>query len=285
MSIKKKLLHTLFPVAWKFLTSYLKVLVKVTPHFSNRFIGEKLKKMADLDTEGKTQGYTLNLNKNVTEKTQGVILPIDMMKQLVKQSEHLAIMNKCLCRSAYTCKNYPQDHACIFTNKGALGIIKSGAGRKVTVEEALAHIDRGAELGLIGQALWIEIERVILGLRRDIGVAHWLEICFCCPCCCGTFRINNASNLKDVKSRFRSIGWKAAVNHKTCNQCLICINKCPVIAISIEGDRIVINREQCLGCGFCAANCPQNAMKLKLEGKLHKDIKDYFTQGGLKVDF
>lgn len=285
MSIKKKLMHIMEPVAWKFITSYLRLLVKVSPYFGNRFFGERLKKMADLDPEGKTQGYTLNLNSNLAEAAEGVVLPVDMMKALVRESEHIAVMKKCLCRSAFSCKNYPHDHACIFTNKGALSIIKSGAGRRITVEEALAHIDKGAELGLIGQALWVEIERAILGLKREVGVAHWIEICFCCPCCCGTFKLNKATTDMTVKTRFRSIGWKAAVDDQACNQCLRCVQKCPINAISQTDGRITINNEACLGCGLCAANCPQDAIQLKLEGPVHEDIRDYFIEGGLKVDF
>lgn len=203
---------------------------------------------------------------------------------VIKKADYIAIMNKCLCRSAYACQNFPHDHACIFIGKGAKGIVKTGNGRKVEIKEALAHIDKGAELGLIGQALWIEVERLILGLKRKDGVAHWLEICFCCPCCCGTFKLNNATNLVDIKGRFRSIGWKAELKTEDCNQCRVCIGKCPVKAISLEGDGIIINTEQCLGCGLCAAGCKQNALELTLRQPLLDRVEDYFIQGGLKIE-
>jgi Pyruvate/2-oxoacid:ferredoxin oxidoreductase delta subunit len=157
-------------------------------------------------------------------------------------------------------------------------------GREATVEEAIAHIDRGAELGLIGQALWVEVERVIMGLKREKDVAHWLEICFCCPCCCGTFKLMRASNLNDIKDRFNSIGWKAEVKEEICNQCELCIKNCPVQAISLKEGRILISEKNCLGCGFCAANCSRHAIKLQLKTPLLETVQDYFTRGGLNVD-
>lgn len=282
--IKRKINKLVKNTPWNLLLTILKTFNKVSPYFHYPVIGPMLKRLADLEPEAYTQGYTLNLNANLTDLTQSVVLPIDMMKQAIRQSDYRAIMKKCLCRSAYACKNYPHDHACIFIGDGARGIVKEGVGREASVEEALAHIDRGAELGLIGQALWIEVERFLLGIKREKDVAHWLEMCFCCPCCCGTFKLNRATNLKDIKGRFRSIGWKAVVNDEFCIKCQHCIKQCPIKVISLESDHIVINKQECLGCGFCATHCPKEAIKLQLQAPLLGTIQDYFTNNGLKVD-
>lgn len=262
----------------------LRTFNKVSHYFHYPVIGPVLKRLVDLEPEAHTQGYTLTLNADLTDSTQGVVLPIDMMKQAVRQSEYRAIMKKCLCRSAYSCKNFPQDHGCIFIGDGARGLVEGGSAREATVDEALAHIDRAAELGLIGQALWIEVERFLLGVKREKDVAHWLEMCFCCPCCCGTFKLTRATNSKDIKGRFRSIGWKAVINDELCTQCQECTEQCPINAIYLENDSIVINQQECLGCGFCAAHCPEEAIKLQLQAPLLGTVKDYFTNSGLNVD-
>ncbi|MDD5223942.1 MAG: 4Fe-4S binding protein [bacterium] len=246
-------------------------------------IGPMLKKLAKLDRPAKTQTYALNLNADVADKAQGVVLPIDMMKQAVRQAGYRSIMDHCLCRSAYDCHDFPHDHGCIFLGEGAKGVVKNRLGREASVEEALAHIDKGAQLGLIGQAMWIEVERLLLGVKYE-GVSNWLEICFCCPCCCGAFKLVRDTSQKDIKGRFRSIGWKAGLDDKICNQCRKCVKLCPVHAISLQGKQVVIDEQACLGCGFCAAHCPQKAIKLSLQSPLQGTIQDYFTQGGLKVN-
>ena len=284
MSVKRKINKLIKKSTWNAILSMLRKLIQWSPYFRYPVIGPRLRKVVNLELEAKTQGYTLNINADVTDLAQGVVLPIDMMKQAVRKAGYRAIMNKCLCRSAYDCKNFPHNHACIFIGDGARGIVKNGVGREATVEEALAHIDRGAELGLIGQALWVEVERVMMGLAREKGVAHWLEICFCCPCCCGTFKLMRASNLKDIKDRFHSIGWKAVLNDEICNQCQLCIKRCPVGAISLKENRVCIDAQECLGCGFCAAQCPQSAIKLHLQAPLLEKIEEYFIRGGLTVD-
>lgn len=242
-----------------------------------------LKRMTHLEPEAKTQGYTLNLNADLTDLAQGVVLPIDMMKKAVRQSEYRAIVNECLCRTSYDCKHFPHDHGCLFIGGGARAIVKQRMGREASIEEALAHIDKGAELGLIGQALWIEVERFLLGIKREKDVAHWLEMCFCCPCCCGTFKLNRATSQQDIKSRFHSIGWKATVDDSSCVQCGACIKLCPIKVIGLNDGRLAIDQQACLGCGLCAKACPKEAITLQLRTPLLGSIEDYFTRGGLKV--
>ncbi len=284
MNAKRKLNRLIKKTSWNAIFSLYRLFTKSAAYFHYPVIGPMVRRLVNLEPEALTQAYTFNINADVTDMAQGVVLPIDMMKKLVKESSFRAITNKCLCRSVFECKNFPHDHSCLFIGEGARGIVKNGIGREATIEQALTHIDKGAELGLIGQALWVEVERIMMGIKREKDVAHWIEICFCCPCCCATFKLIKASNLRDVKDRFQSIGWKASANDDSCTECLQCIEQCPVEAISFQENHIVINQQKCLGCGFCAARCPQEAIKLKLHGKLLGNVQDYFTRGGLKVE-
>ncbi|HPI93815.1 MAG TPA: 4Fe-4S binding protein [Deltaproteobacteria bacterium] len=284
MQIKRKLNRMMKKTTWKTTLSLFRMFTKSAAYFNYPVIGPVVRRLVNLEPEAHTQAYTLNINADVSDMAKGVVLPIDMMKKLAKEASYRAIMNKCLCRSAFECKNFPHDHACIFIGEGARGIVKNGIGREATVKQALAHIDKGAELGLIGQALWVEVERVMMGIKREKDVAHWLEICFCCPCCCGTFKLMKSSDLQDIRNRFQSIGWKARVDDGSCIQCQLCIDRCPVEAISLNAGHIMIDEQKCLGCGFCAAGCPQEAIKLHFKGQLLDSIQDYFSRGGLKVE-
>ena len=45
----------------------------------------------------------------------------------------------------------------------------------------------------------------------------------------------------------------------TCVACGICMDECPVEAIS-EGDIYVIDQEKCTECGSCKEACPNDAI-------------------------
>ena len=51
------------------------------------------------------------------------------------------------------------------------------------------------------------------------------------------------------------------VNQELCNGCGICIEECPVGAMSQEGDIAVINESECIRCGRCHDVCPQEAVR------------------------
>ncbi len=54
-----------------------------------------------------------------------------------------------------------------------------------------------------------------------------------------------------------------------CSQCGLCINVCPVNAISRDPKTgaVVVDRDKCTGCGNCVAVCPIGAMTLDPEKK------------------
>ena len=131
--------------------------------------------------------------------------------------------------------------------------------------------------------MWVEVERFLIGAEFD-GVSNWLEICFCCPCCCGAYKLARLPRQLDVKGRFRSIGWKARLDDATCTRCERCVETCPVEAITVHDERVVIDERACLGCGFCASHCPHDAVTLHLQRPIQGTIQDYFERGGLRVE-
>ncbi|MDR1560805.1 MAG: 4Fe-4S binding protein [Holosporaceae bacterium] len=46
-----------------------------------------------------------------------------------------------------------------------------------------------------------------------------------------------------------------------CKKCLVCIDVCPLRAISEKDGKISIDKNICLNCGCCAASCPNKAIK------------------------
>ena len=231
-----------------------------------------------------TQGVTLPLTVKIplhvdlSKQAQKVTVPIDMMKDAVRKASYRLALNRCLCRDAHDCKNYSHEIACIFLGDAARVTEKHGLGRVVSADEACDLIDRAADAGLIGQALWIEVEQFVWGFENE-KMENFLEFCFCCPCCCSALNIMKNST-RDVKRRFRSIGWQAQVNEH-CRLCGACVEVCPQNAIVLGDDRAQISQE-CLGCGICTRTCGSNAIEIDLVRELKPEVKDYFT--GLKID-
>lgn len=58
----------------------------------------------------------------------------------------------------------------------------------------------------------------------------------------------------------------AVVNQEKCAGCGVCIEVCPVQAISLNLKRKAqINSEKCIECGKCARECPNQAIELVQE--------------------
>ena len=148
---------------------------------------------------------------------------------------YIAGMDTCLCREANQCKDYPVDVACLFLGEPAKTVVKHGLGRFFTYEEACARVDEAARHGLMGQAVWIEVEQMLWGVRND-EMDRFLEICFCCPCCCIAMRLaRNATPAE--RHRFHPSGWTAVPDRTKCIGCGACSegpHGCPVEAIFLR---------------------------------------------------
>lgn len=53
----------------------------------------------------------------------------------------------------------------------------------------------------------------------------------------------------------------ARVREKRCTGCGVCVEICPVDAISIQADKARIDENECIGCGACVAECPVQAIE------------------------
>ncbi|MCR6691809.1 MAG: hydrogenase iron-sulfur subunit [archaeon YNP-LCB-003-016] len=72
---------------------------------------------------------------------------------------------------------------------------------------------------------------------------------------------------------------KAYVIDESCNGCGICVDKCPLGAISMVDGKAHISEALCVGCGSCIPYCPRGAIELK-----HYSEKQILSQieGALK---
>lgn len=223
---------------------------------------------------------TVSIGKSIPfEAQQRVIVPMDLVKQAIMNAKYIGGMKECLCRAGNDCKDYPHDLACLFLNMGGKVVVDHGMAEELTVEEAFARVDKAAELGLACQSLWVQVEQLIWGFKND-QMDTFLEICFCCPCCCVGLNLSKNA-LPDIKDGFHPSGWTAVVNHDACTGCKHCLdNYCPQDAIHyrVSDGKMVVNQERCIGCGYCRTRCPEGAIKIKQTMPMRDDMLDYFEE-------
>ncbi len=214
-----------------------------------------------------TRDRVISVNQKIDEP-ENLILPSEIAEYFVNKTDYHWIMNFCICRDSLHCKNYPSDVGCLFMGEPVLGI-NPQFGRRVTKKEALEHLKKCREMGLVH----------VIG-RNDLD-AKWLgvgpgrklfTICNCCPCCCIT---RYASELKFISDTLKKLpGIEVKVTDK-CIGCGTCTEgTCFINAIQIVNERAKISKN-CKGCGQCVEICPQNAIELTMNDEefVEKSIK------------
>jgi ferredoxin len=185
-----------------------------------------------------------------------VVLPSQVVEHFIEQASVHWIMDACICRDASGCRDYPVDLGCLFLGEAAAGI-NPKLGRRVTRKEALTHVRRCREAGLIHLIGRNKLDTIWLGIGPGDRL---LTVCNCCPCCC-LWRVLPHLSERIGDRITRMDGVTVQVSDR-CIGCGICMDGvCFVDAIRLSGERAVIG-EACRGCGRCVDACPQKAIEL-----------------------
>jgi ferredoxin len=168
-------------------------------------------------------------------------------------------MNTCICRDSRQCKDYPIDLGCLFLGNAAMGI-NPQLGRHVMRDEALEHVRRCREAGLVHLIGRNKLDTVWLGVGPGNRL---LTICNCCPCCC-LWRVLPYISSQIGSKVVRMPGVSVTVTNE-CSGCGLCAQDvCFVDAIHLADGHAVIG-EACRGCGRCVDVCPQQAIELSMD--------------------
>lgn len=202
------------------------------------------------------------ISLNIAVELESIVLPSKIIEHFIEKSRYHFIMNHCICRESNSCKDYPHELGCIFLGRGVLKI-DSRLGRLATKEEALEHLRKCREAGLVHLIGRNKIDAMVFSNspKEDL-----LSICSCCPCCCLWKMIPYLSN-KIGSTVTRMPGIRVEVEQNLCTGCGRCVSKqiCFVNAIKIQGERASINQNLCKGCARCVEFCTNRAMKLVIE--------------------
>ena len=171
----------------------------------------------------------------------------DDVEAIIRKKERIAVAD-CVCndigRVGGLACDQPRE-VCFMFDFYAQYYVDKGVGRWVTAEEALERLKECAQAGLVPQFSSTENPEAL---------------CNCCPdCCAGLGMLKQQPNpgLMAQSNHF------AAIKEELCSGCEICIDRCPMDAISMGDLAAQINRDKCIGCGLCVITCPEEALSLK----------------------
>lgn len=182
--------------------------------------------------------------------SQQAVYSYDAMEQIIRKAEAFAVCH-CSCRTEMrlltgsTCE-HPTE-VCMKFNGQARFVIDRGVGKKITKEDALEILQKTEEAGLV---------HFVDNCQGEIQ-----HNCNCCGCACwnvGTIR-------KRILPRdsFMATYYMRTTAKDTCNACGECVEICPVQALKLEADSVIVDEEWCIGCGVCATVCPTGSVKLR----------------------
>jgi ferredoxin len=195
----------------------------------------------------------------VVDPPGDLVLPSQVVEHFVEQANYHWIMSFCLCRDASHCRDYPLELGCLFLGQATLQI-DPRLGRQVTKEEALDHVRRCREAGLVHLIGRNKLDTLWLGVGPGDRL---LTICNCCPCCC-LWRVLPHVSPQIGDRVARMPGVTVAVGDR-CVGCGTCTQGvCFVDAIHLTDGRSAIS-DACRGCGRCVSVCPEQAIELTID--------------------
>jgi ferredoxin len=182
-----------------------------------------------------------------------------VVEHFIREASVHWIVDSCICRDASDCRDYPIHLGCLFLGEAANGI-NPKLGHRVSQEEALEHVQKCRQAGLVHLIGRNKLDTIWLGVGPGTQL---LTICNCCPCCC-LWRVLPYVSPKISAKITRMPGVTVTVSDR-CVGCGTCtLDVCFVNAIHLKEDRSHIN-ETCRGCGRCVAECPEGAIEITFE--------------------
>jgi len=215
-----------------------------------------------------TKDNVVEMNKTV-ELSDNYVLPSNIVDHFIEVANYHWIMDFCICRKSDRCEDYPIELGCLFLGEAAKDIDPE-LGRTVTEEEALEHVEKCREAGLVHLIGRNKLDPVWLDVSPGKKL---MTICNCCPCCCLWKMLPDLR--QDISGKVKKLPGVDIKANESCVGCGKCTEVCFVDAIRVEEGRAVI-KEDCRGCGRCVEACPEEAIEIRISGVEYyqKSIED-----------
>ena len=189
----------------------------------------------------------ISVEQEISERP--AILPYEEVMKLIDTTECIAA-GTCVCRHQGDLLDRPCDkpknNKCMIFGPSAQFASDHGFVRLVSRDEARQSIDEAEAAGLVH----------VYANSRD----RFIDLlCACCGCHC--FILRGVSRTP-VPSQAVTANWVVTIDDEACSGCGVCIDRCWMQALHMEGDLAVRDAKRCIGCGICIYVCPSDAMKL-----------------------
>ncbi len=188
------------------------------------------------------------------------VLLLEEALALVEASEYVCLL-PCQCKTTLFPDSPVIEGSMRLGERGRL-TLEQGQGRRLTVEQAKAHLLYLDRMGLIhtGPRQWRE---------HDPGL-KWISHGNCHPSYSFPFLAGRRLGLDKVYPRAH---YSAVIDWERCTHCGACVGRCPFGAfyqdgaeIRLRGERrrqVMYDKGRCWGCGLCANACPEMAIGMR----------------------
>jgi len=198
---------------------------------------------------------------NAEVETVNTPLPVMILEKVIKDSSYRTIIHRCTCREAIGCSNYDMNIGCLHIGEATREEDYTVATH-VSIEEALAHMQRAVDAGLVPFIGHAAGDNTIWNVPAD---QPFITVCFCCPCCC-TILYGYKYLPQEVQANYYCLqGISIALDNNKCEGCGECVKNCFTGAISLSQGKAEYDSSLCKGCGLCAKVCPQGAFQVEVE--------------------
>jgi Pyruvate/2-oxoacid:ferredoxin oxidoreductase delta subunit len=187
--------------------------------------------------------------------TNSLVFPLKDIEEIINSATHLYV-DPCPCRLV------EGDNACDAPLFVCMRINNSAKIRKgqmhskgLSREDAIDIMRNARKHGLV-----FSLESCVQPYQYNI--------CSCCNDCCIAMRMRYDFKL-DI---FNSGPYIPEITTGTCNACGICVEKCPVQALSLTESGPAVNLKDCLGCGICSEVCKEGSIRMVIsKARIRKD--------------
>jgi Na+-translocating ferredoxin:NAD+ oxidoreductase subunit B len=198
----------------------------------------------------------IKVNEDISIPNQ--VLPLDVISEMMKTVDLIAVSN-CYCRSAKQVVGDPCGHpleTCFYFDELAQMKLQTDYAREINYEEAMEILYECETQGLVHNVSNCE--------------GQIQTLCNCCECSCAVLKAWTRG-LRNTTSPSRFL---VQLNPDRCTLEKDCLDACPVAALTIAAEKLVIDETECLGCGLCIPACPEGALSLALREETPKVYKD-----------
>jgi Na+-translocating ferredoxin:NAD+ oxidoreductase subunit B len=177
----------------------------------------------------------------------------DNMRHFITHTPETLHVANCVCKQGEAIRGIPckrTDHYEVCLLIGSASYAARNRAKPISREECLNILDMAEETGMVLQP----------GNSKKPAC-----ICICCGCCCGVL---TTAKKQPRPARFFATNYYARIDAASCTGCGVCVKRCQMDAIIVDGKTFRVDSDRCIGCGLCVTRCKPKAARLIKKDKL-----------------